>query len=76
MPAVATNYTRSSGAGILNIGTSGWVCAIDNKCPGGPSFSIATRRQLAAVTGAIFEGITRGPLGKWRPATIDIAPQP
>lgn len=76
MPAVATYYTRSSGAGILNIGTSGWVCAIENKCPGGPTVSITTRRQVAAVTGAIFEGIMRGPLGKWRPATIDIAPQP
>jgi len=27
------------------------------------------------VTGAIFEGLTRGPLGKWRPATIDIPAQ-
>jgi hypothetical protein len=76
MPAVATYYTRSSGAGILNIGTSGWVCAIDNKCPGGHTVSITTRRQIAAVTGAIFEGITRGPLAKWRPATIDIPAQP
>ena len=75
-PAVATYYTRSSGAGILNIGTSSWVCAIDNKCPGGNTFSITTRRQVVAVTGAIFEGITRGPLGKWRPATIDIPAQP
>jgi hypothetical protein len=74
-PAIATYYTRSSGAGILNIGTSSWVCAIDNKCPGGNTFSIATRRQVAAVTGAIFEGITRGPLAKWRPATIDIPAQ-
>ena len=75
MPAVATYYTRPSGSGILNIGTSSWVCAIDNKCPGGQSFSITTRRQVAAVTGAIFEGITRGPLAKWRPATIDIPAQ-
>jgi hypothetical protein len=75
MPAIATYYTRSSGAGILNIGTSSWVCAIDNKCPGGNTFSITTRRQVAAVTGAIFEGLTRGPLAKWRPATIDIPAQ-
>jgi hypothetical protein len=75
MPAVATYYTRSSGAGILNIGTSGWVCAIDNKCPGGHTVSIMTRRQVAAVTGAIFEGLMRGPLAKWRPATIDIPAQ-
>lgn len=75
MPAIATYYTRPSGSGILNIGTSSWVCAIDDKCPGGQSFSITTRRQVAAVTGAIFEGITRGPLAKWRPATIDIPAQ-
>jgi hypothetical protein len=73
--AVATYYTRPSGAGILNIGTSGWVCAIDNKCPWGHVFAISTRRQIAIVTGAIFEGLTRGPLGKWRPATIDIPAQ-
>jgi hypothetical protein len=73
--AVATYYTRESEAGILNIGTNGWVCAIDNKCPWGHTFSIKTRKQIAAVTGAIFEGLTRGPLGKWRPATIDIPAQ-
>jgi hypothetical protein len=73
--AVATYYTRESGAGILNIGTNGWVCAIDNKCPWGHVFAMKTRKQIAAVTGAIFEGLTRGPLGKWRPATIDIPTQ-
>ncbi len=73
--AVATYYTRESEAGILNIGTNGWVCAIDNKCPWGHTFSIKTRKQIAAVTEAIFEGLTRGPLGKWRPATIDIPAQ-
>ena len=73
--AFATYYTRPSGSGILNIGTNGWVCAIDNKCPWGHVFAIKTRRQIAAVTGAIFEGLTRGPLGKWRPATIDIPAQ-
>ena len=73
--AFATYYTRESGAGILNIGTNGWVCAIENKCPWGHVFAIKTRKQIAAVTGAIFEGLTRGPLGKWRPATIDIPAQ-
>jgi hypothetical protein len=74
--AVATYYTRESGSGILNIGTNGWVCAIDNKCPWGHVFAIKTRKQIAAVTNAIFEGLTREPLGKWRPATIDIPAQP
>jgi hypothetical protein len=73
--AMATYYTRESEAGILNIGTNGWVCAIDNKCPWGHTFSMNTRKQIAAVTGAIFEGLTRGPLAKWRPATIDIPAQ-
>ena len=73
--AMATYYTRESEAGILNIGTNGWVCAIDNKCPWGHRFTSSTRKQIAAVTGAIFEGLTRGPLGKWRPATIDIPAQ-
>ena len=73
--AVATYYTRESGAAILNIGTNGWVCAIDNQCPWGHVFASKTRKQIAAVTGAIFEGLTRGPVGKWRPATIDIPAQ-
>ncbi len=73
--AVATYYTRESFAGILNIGTNGWVCAIDNECPWGHVFATKTRKQIAAVTGAIFEGLTRGPLGKWRPATVDIPAQ-
>ena len=73
--AVATYYTRESGAAILNIGTNGWVCAIDNQCPWGHVFATKTRKQIAAVTGAIFEGLTRGPVGKWRPATIDIPAQ-
>ena len=73
--AVATYYTRESGAGILNIGTNGWVCAIDNKCPWGHVFASKTRKQIAAATNAIFDGLTRGPLGKWRMATIDIPAQ-
>jgi hypothetical protein len=73
--AFATYYTRDSDAGILNIGTNGWVCAIDNVCPWGHRFTRSTRKQIAGVTGAIFEGLTRGRLGNWRPATIDIPAQ-
>jgi hypothetical protein len=68
VPAMATYYTRKSGAGILNMATNGWVCAMENRCPWGHRFDKATQRQIRKVTENILKGATRGPLGKWRTA--------
>lgn len=70
--SMATYYTVASGAGILNMGTNGWVCAIENVCPWGHTFSPATKAQIQAVTDAIFAGLKKGPLGNWRKANPDI----
>jgi len=69
---MATYYTSPSGAGILNMGTNGWVCALENVCPWGHVFSSSTQGQIVAVTDSIFSGLKKGRLGIWRSAKIDI----
>ena len=68
IPAMSTYYTRSSGAGVLNMATNGWVCAIENKCPWGHRFDKATQRQIRRVTENVLREMPRGPLGNWRTA--------
>ena len=68
VPAMATYYTRPSGAGILNMATNGWVCAMEDRCPWGHRFNKATQRQIRAVTENILKGAALGPLGNWRMA--------
>ena len=68
IPAMATYYTRPSGAGILNMATNGWVCAIENKCPWGHTFDLSTQKQIRQVTENILREMPRGPLGNWRTA--------
>ena len=68
VPAMATYYTRPSGAGILNMATNGWVCAMEDRCPWGHRFDKATQRQIRIVTENILKGTALGPLGNWRMA--------
>jgi len=70
IPAMATYYTRDSGAGILNMATNGQVCAIEDKCPWGHRFDEATQKQLSLVTENVLKEAARGPLGAWRTAVI------
>jgi len=69
---MATYYTNSNSAGILAIGTNGWTCAIDNICPWHPNISKDTQTDSRMVTIQILTGLTQGPLGKWRPAIVDV----
>lgn len=55
--AQATFYKNASGARVLNMGTNGWVCAIENVCPWGHEFSSYTRSQVRRVTQEIFAGL-------------------
>ena len=68
VPAMATYYTRKSGAGVLNMATNGWVCAMENRCPWGHRFDKATQSQIHKVTENILKGAARGPLASWRTA--------
>ena len=69
---MATYYTNSKNAGIIDISTNGWVCAIDDVCPWHPAISPETQLDARLITEEILKGLTRGPLGVWRPAIIDI----
>ena len=70
--AMSTYYSAPSGAGVLNIGTNGWVCAIENICPWGHKFSIATSTAIATVTQEILRKAATPKLGETHPAIIDI----
>ena len=70
--AMATYYTNAKKAGVIDIATNGWACAIDNVCPWYSGHSAETQNDVSLVTEEILKGLTRGPLGLWRPAIIDI----
>ena len=68
IPAMATYYTRASGAGVLNMATNGWVCAMEDKCPWGHRFDQKTQKQIRSITENVLREMPRGPLGNWRTA--------
>lgn len=69
---MATYYTNPKGAGVLDISTNGWACSIDNVCSWHPHQTRTTQEDVVLVTQEILKGLTRGPLGKWRPAIPDV----
>ena len=70
--AMATYYTNAKNAGVIDIATNGWACAINNVCPWYSAHSAETQSDVCLVTQEILKGLARGPLGLWRPAVIDI----
>jgi hypothetical protein len=70
--SMATYYTNSKNAGILDIGSNGWSCALDNICPWHPQIPSTTRIDARLVTEAILQGMSQGPLGKLHPAVTNI----
>lgn len=70
--AMSTYYSAPSGAGVLNIGTNGWVCAIENLCPWGYRFSKEVSDVIATVTQEILRKAATPKLGEIHPAIIDI----
>jgi hypothetical protein len=70
--AMATYYTNSKNAGILDISTNGWTCVIDDVCPWQPAHFEQTQVDVQLVTEEILKSLSKGPLGLWRPAIIDI----
>ena len=71
--AMSTYYRAPSGAAVLNIGTNGWVCAINNRCPWGHSFDVATQKQVQKVT---LEILKKAQNSNWPVAQIDIPTRP
>jgi hypothetical protein len=74
--AMSTYYAAPSGAGVLNLGTNAWVCAMVNRCPWGHGFDTKTTQQIRQVTTAIIAQAGREKIGNWRPALIDIPTRP
>ena len=74
--AMSTYYAAPSGAGVLNLGTNAWVCAMANRCPWGHSFDAKTMQQIRQVTTAIIAQAGREKIGNWRVPQIDIPTRP
>ena len=74
--AMSTYYAAPSGAGILNMGSNAWVCALADRCPWGHRFDATSRQQVRLVTAAIVKQAKRSTLGNWRVARIDIPSRP
>ena len=70
--AMSTYYSAESGAGVLNLGTNGWVCGLVDYCPWGHRFDSPAKSALRLVTAEILQAAKRPQLGKWRVAQIDI----
>lgn len=64
LTATTTYYIADSGAGVLNFGTNGWVCSIEDVCPWGHHFDETTMRDIATVTRTVIADLAKGPLGK------------
>jgi hypothetical protein len=67
-----TYYTAPSGAGVVDTGTSSWVCQLDAVCAAGrnsPRTSAAVRR----ITLNLLRGFAEGPAGRLHPSHPNLA---
>jgi hypothetical protein len=59
-------YTTRSGAGVVNVGTSDWIAALDSPDPD-------TRRIVRAITTTLLTTFAAGPAGRTHPARDNAA---
>jgi hypothetical protein len=71
--AMSTYYNAPSGAAVLNMGTNGWVCAINNRCPWGHTFEPDTQKQIQKVTAEVLNAVKTS---NWPVAQIDFPARP
>jgi hypothetical protein len=71
--AMSTYYNAPSGASVLNVGTNGWVCAINNRCPWGHTFDPETQKQIQLVTAEVLKAVKSS---NWPVAQIDFPARP
>jgi hypothetical protein len=62
-----TYYTAASGAGVVDTGTSSWVCQIDAVCAAGRN-SATTAAAVRRVTLNLLRAFAEGPAGRLHPA--------
>ncbi|HEU4566539.1 MAG TPA: N,N-dimethylformamidase beta subunit family domain-containing protein, partial [Marmoricola sp.] len=68
--AQAVYYTTRSGAGVVDVGTQWWPCALRRHCRGLPARDDAFARR---VTTNLLRVFARGPAGRTRPAHENVA---
>jgi hypothetical protein len=66
--AQASYYTTASGAGVLDVGTLRWTCALADRCP--VDLSKRTVRFVRQVTATVLREFARGSAG-WRHPALD-----
>lgn len=66
-------YTTQSGAGVFNVGTLRWTCALSGRC--GPAFVVpaTTRRFVQQVTRNVLRAFATGPAAHGFPAHDNVA---
>jgi hypothetical protein len=69
--AQATYYTTRSGAGVLDVGTLRWTCALADRCPA--ALTRRTVRFVDRVTANVLRGFARGPAARRYPARDNVA---
>lgn len=62
-------YTVPSGAAGLDIGTSAWVCVLDDVC-GGLPVTARERQIVTAITTNVLRAFAAGPAGRLHPAML------
>lgn len=59
-------YTVPSGAGGVNVGTSTWVCVLDDVC-GERKITPEVRQVVTAITTTLLQEFAKGPAGRAHP---------
>jgi hypothetical protein len=69
----STYYTTPSGAGVVDLGTQEWACAVKPRCGALPA---ADDRFVRGVTTNVLREFARGPVGRVHPAHDNVADFP
>jgi hypothetical protein len=67
-----TYYSTPSGAGVVDTGTSSWVCQIDRVCAAGRN-SRATSAAVRRITLNLLRAFAAGPAGRAHPSRSNLA---
>jgi hypothetical protein len=66
-----TYYTAPSGAGVVDTGTSSWICQIDRVCATGRN-SAATSTAVRSITVNLLRAFAAGPAGRAHPSSSNL----
>ena len=66
-----TYYTTAKHSGVIDAGTNGWVCSIEDACNWG-HVPAKSSRAVAAITKQILRALAAGPLGIAHPAITNV----